>query len=83
MVRLPPWYRPVRRHWSRYWPRPPVRGQMHILLSLRMTMHVLAHPADVVERLEDDAGRERPVADDGDGVAVAAAEQFVAGLEAR
>ena len=40
------------------------RGQIDILLSLRMTSSFVAQAAGVVERLEDDAAGQRSVADD-------------------
>lgn len=44
MVRLPPWYSPVMRHWSKYWATPPVRGQIDILLSFSTTIMFWAMP---------------------------------------
>ena len=57
---------------SRYSARPPTRGQIDILLSLRMTSRFLLQTAGVVRGLEDDARRQGPVADHGHAVAVLA-----------
>ena len=54
---------------------PPTRGQIDILLSLRMTSNVLLESAGVVHRLEDDAGGKRTVADDRDAVSRSSASR--------
>ena len=65
------------RHWSRYWPAPPVRGQIDILLSLRMTRTFWFMPPMLFSASKT-MPRGRPVADDRDRLPLAISLQIVA-----